>query len=174
MRKVFQGHDFSEEIRGTNNRDIIHGLAGDDKLIGRGGDDKIYGDEGRDKLFGGTGHDRLEGGSGRDSFLFKELDDAHSDKIADFKHGTDRIGLDVFIFDELGLGAVSTNNFVEGTAALDADDFLIFDPETQKLYYDADGSGGGAQILLADIRLRGEDKVLTADDLFVFEPQSGP
>jgi Ca2+-binding RTX toxin-like protein len=173
MRKVFQGTKQSDEIRGTNNSDTINGLAGNDKLIGRGGDDRIGGGDGNDRLFGGVGHDRLEGGSGRDRFGFKELGEAHSDFIADFKHGVDRIDLDVFVFNELALGVVSANNFVQGVAAQDADDFLIFDAETNKLYYDADGNGSGEQFLLADIRLRGEEKVLTADDLFVFQPQSG-
>ena len=173
MRKIFPGSNKSEEIRGTNNDDVIHGLAGNDKLVGRGGDDTIYGDDGKDKLFGGVGHDQLIGGAGPDRFLFKETGDANSDDIRDFKHGSDKIGLDVFVFDELGLGTISASNFVEGTAAQDADDFLIWDAESGKLYYDADGDGSGEQFLLADIRLRGEEKVLTADDIFVFQPQSG-
>jgi cysteinyl-tRNA synthetase len=174
MRRSYPGHNRPEEIRGTNNNDSIHGLGGNDKLIGRGGDDKVYGDNGNDKIFGGTEHDKLTGGQGRDQFLFKELGDAHSDTITDFKHGVDRIGLDTFVFGELALGVVSANNFVQGTSAQDADDFLIFDAETNKLYYDADGDGAGEQILLATIRLRGEEKILTADDIFVFEPKNAP
>jgi Ca2+-binding RTX toxin-like protein len=173
MRKNFPGHNRSEEIRGTNKDDTIHGLGGNDKLVGRGGDDRIYGDDGKDKLFGGVGHDTLVGGAGADRFLFKETGDANSDNIRDFKHGSDKIGLDVFAFDQLGLGVVSTDNFVQGTSAQDADDFLIWDSETGKLYYDADGNGSGEQFLLADIRLRGEEKILTADDILVFQPQSG-
>ena len=39
-----------------------------------------------------------------------------------------------------------------GTEALEADDFLIFDAGSGKLYYDADGSGAGEaqQIALLD------------------------
>ena len=173
MRKNFPGHNRPEEIRGTNNDDIIHGLRGNDKLVGRGGDDEVYGDDGNDKLFGGTGHDRLQGGSGRDSFLFKEIGEDHSDNIVDFKHGIDRVGLDVFVFDQLALGTVSADNFVQGTAAQDADDFLIFNAETGQLFFDADGNGIGEQVLLATIHLKGEEKILTAEDIFVFEPQSG-
>ncbi|UVC07718.1 hypothetical protein IHQ71_21360 [Rhizobium sp. TH2] len=173
MRKNYPGHNYSEEIRGTNNSDTIHGLKGNDKLIGRGGDDEIYGDEGKDKLYGGLGHDKLIGGEQRDQFLFKELGDEHSDKIGDFKHGSDRIGLDITVFDELGIGVVSTDHFIQGLAAQDADDFLIFDAETNNLYFDADGDGSGEQVLLAHLKLKGEEKVLTADDLFVFEPGTG-
>jgi hypothetical protein len=63
---------------------------------------------------------------------------------------------------------------VQGTSAQDSDDFLIFDAETRQLYYDADGDGSGEQILLATIRFKGEEKTLTAEDLFVFTPQNAP
>lgn len=176
MRRNFPGTRKDDEIKGTNKDDTIHGLAGNDKLNGRGGDDKIFGDDGRDKLDGREGHDILTGGAGRDDFRFKELGAEHSDQIKDFRHGVDRIGLSVFVFDELGIGTLGTDNFVTNTAAQDADDFLIFDAETRNLYYDADGNGAGEQVLLAHIKLKGpvEERVLTADDIFIFQPENEP
>jgi cysteinyl-tRNA synthetase len=172
MRKIFDGKNKSERIDGTNGADQIFGNGGNDKLIGHGGDDKIYGGDGNDKLFGGRDHDILTGGKGKDQFLFNDVSDATSDEIRDFKHGVDRIGFDVFAFENLQTGVISPDNFVQGSAALDGDDFLIFDNETNQLYYDADGNGEGAQVLIAHIEFKG-DAVLTSEDLFGFMPGGG-
>ncbi len=36
-------------------------------------------------------------------------------------------------------------------SALDADDRIIYDSATGRIYYDADGSGAGAQVLFAQV-----------------------
>jgi Ca2+-binding RTX toxin-like protein len=65
----------NDEIRGTNNADVIVALGGNDKVSGRGGadticggtgKDRISGDEGADRLFGEAGEDNLSGGKGND------------------------------------------------------------------------------------------------------------
>jgi serralysin len=74
------------------------------------------------------------------------------DNIRDFVSGTDRIALDDAVFTAIGgPGALNPNAFFAGTAAHDADDRIIYDQATGNLYYDADGNGGGAQILFATL-----------------------
>ena len=51
-----------------------------------------------------------------------------------------------------------------GTSAQDADDRIIYDAATGQLYYDADGSGSGAQVLFATLNA---NLSLTASDFTV-------
>ena len=75
------------------------------------------------------------------------------------------IALDDAIFTQIGgPGALNANAFVTGSAAADADDRIIYDSATGNLYYDADGSGAGAQVLFAT--LSGHPP-LTAGDFLV-------
>jgi len=126
-------------------------LTGDSKgnlLVGLGGKDQLTGGAGNDTLHGGEGRDVLEGGSGRDTFWFDDpVLYANRDTIKDFG-GKDEIVLDSWYFGALG-PTVTSNEFRKGTAARDADDFLIYNKANGKLYYDADGNGAGAQVEIA-------------------------
>jgi Ca2+-binding RTX toxin-like protein len=126
-------------------------LTGDSKgniLAGDDGKDKLYGRSGKDTLDGGNGLDTLEGGSGSDIFWFASpVVASNRDTIKDFG-GSDFIGLDDFYFSKLGL-TVTSSEFRKGTAAKDANDYLVYDKKTGSLYYDADGNGAGAQIKIA-------------------------
>ena len=48
-------------------------------------------------------------------------------------------------------GTLAASAFVAGTAALDASDRIIYDSATGKIFYDADGVGGVAQVLFATV-----------------------
>ena len=62
------GTDEDEQLRGTNQRDVILALGGDDRIDGRGGNDVICGGSGRDLIKGGSGQDKIFGGAdGRSS-----------------------------------------------------------------------------------------------------------
>jgi len=51
----------------------------------------------------------------------------------------------------LAHGALPASAFHVGNAATDEDQRIIYDQTTGNLYYDADGSGGGAAILFATL-----------------------
>ena len=63
------------------------------------------------------------------------------------------------------MGALPAGAFAIGAAAGQADDRIVYDPASHKLYYDADGSGAGAAIHFAT--LYGANLNLTAAD-FIF------
>lgn len=184
MRQVFDGKKRSERIDGTSDADEIYGNAGNDKLVGHPGDDLIVGGKGHDTIFGGQNHDILWGDFmpkvefakkpvqvWNDRFCFNAIDETSSDTVMDFRHKADTIGLDVFIFDELSVTRkLDAENFVRGTAALDADDFLLYDRASGQLWYDQDANGEGAAVLLATFENHAN---ITASDIFVFTPGQG-
>lgn len=134
-------------INGTGN-----GL--NNSITGNGAANSLNGGSGIDTLNGGLGNDTLAGGAGGDLFLFNSALNALSnvDRITDFSVADDTFQLDNDVFTAAGaVGMLSAGAFRAGTAAQDADDRIIYDSATGKLYYDADGSGAGTQVLFAQV-----------------------
>jgi len=120
-------------------------------LLGGAGNDTLEGGAGNDVLGGGSGVDLLTGGDGNDQFVFASKLAPDADLISDFTDG-DMLFLQGSIFTALGAtGPLDPNAFVLGTAATTAAQHLIYDSALGKLYYDADGSGAGAQVLVANL-----------------------
>jgi Ca2+-binding RTX toxin-like protein len=125
----------------------------------------IVGNAGANVLDGGMGADTLQGLGGADTFAFTTaLGGGNVDAILDFAGGSDKIALDDAVFTGLGLGALSANAFVTGTAAGDADDRIIYNSATGQLFFDADGNGAGAAVLFATLQ---GNPVLAASDFVV-------
>ena len=68
-RATIVGTAKSDELRGTQRRDVIVALGGSDRVYGRGGDDLLCGGAGDDLLDGGAGLNGVSGGPGRDRCL---------------------------------------------------------------------------------------------------------
>jgi Ca2+-binding RTX toxin-like protein len=148
---VLQG---TGNINGTGNfvNNTIIGNSGDNILAGLGGNDTLLGGAGNDQLDGSTGNDRLTGGAGADKFVFSTaLNATGVDQILDFNVAEDVIWLDDAVFTAIGTGVLAASAFTTGSAAADASDRVIYDPTTGALYYDADGSGGGAAVQIATL-----------------------
>jgi Ca2+-binding RTX toxin-like protein len=128
---------------------------------------------GNDQLIGGLGNDKLTGGTGNDRFVFATaLGSTHIDTVTDFVKGVDKLILDDDIFAKLGVGTttgklISSANYKVGTAAGDANDYLIYNPATDKLYYDNDGNGARAAVQIATITLSGTTAPAYSDFLLV-------
>lgn len=122
-----------------------------DRMSGGDGNDRMWGQGGNDKLYGGLGKDLLVGGSGKDIFVFDtKLGSKNIDTIDDFSVRDDTIFLDRDIFTRAGkIGDLSSKGFYVGTKAHDASDRIVYDKASGKLWYDADGSGGGKAIQFA-------------------------
>jgi Ca2+-binding RTX toxin-like protein len=141
-----------ENVSGSNYSDLMTGSSGANTLAGG---------LGADTLAGGLGADKLTGGTGNDRFVFDTAPGSTNiDTVTDFLKGTDKIVLDDDIFTKLGIGTttgkvIAAANYKVGTAAGDANDYLIYNPATDKLYYDNDGNGAGAAVQIATITLSG-------------------
>ena len=125
-----------------------------DSLTGGAGGQTLAGQAGADTLWGAGGVDTLWGGGGADRFIFRETGNANADSVRDFASGTDEVALDNSPMSALG----ATGDFSAGDArfkanatgtATDANDRVVYDTSTGRLYYDADGNGAGAAQLIA-------------------------
>ena len=71
------------------------------------------------------------------------------DRITDFNPVDDVFRLGSAIFTGIPGGVLAAGSFHVGTAAADAADRIIYDQATGRVFYDADGLGGTAQVLFA-------------------------
>src|ERR671918_237630 len=137
-----------ERVLGGNFDDILTGDAAGQNLTGRFG---------ADTLWGGGGVDTLWGGGDGNTFVFHETGTANADRIGDFASGSDKILLDGSVMSALG----ASGNFAAGDArfaanstgtAQDASDRVVFNTTTKQIFYDADGNGSGAAVLIATLQ----------------------
>jgi serralysin len=158
------GRNGADRIDGGGGSDTISGGGGNDRISGNGGDDRIFGGGGKDTIGGGGGHDRLTGGAGADTFVFRSSAAANSDIVTDFKHGFDKLAFDHATFDTLDAGDLPVDAFFAGKQAGDADDRFIYDQQTGRLFYDEDGTGANAQVLVATLT---NHETLTSEDILL-------
>lgn len=140
--------------------DVIATGGGNDKIVaGEGanrvssgaGNDSVATGSGADWIKGGLGADKILGGGGADVFVFDNMAVGGKDMIGDFNAAEDILAFDTSIFTSLA-GGIDAGNVVFGTAAADADDYLIFNAKGGKLYYDADGNGAGGAVEIAGLK----------------------
>ncbi|MBZ6074987.1 calcium-binding protein [Microvirga puerhi] len=164
-----------DRLFGDAGNDKLYGEVGNDSLDGGTGADLLYGGTGNDVLLGGAGNDLLAGGAGRDvltgglgsdSFVFDTSPKtANIDTIKDFNARFDTFRLENSIFKALGpVGHLTADAFTVGKVAVDAEDRIVYDRTTGKLYYDKDGVGGAAQVQIAILTNKA---ALTAADFLV-------
>ncbi len=144
---------------GAGNDKVIGG-AGNDHLFGGAGNDILRGGAGDDYLNGGAGNDQLNGGAGHDTFVLNAKWGV--DKINGFSVADDTIAIDHLVFSSLS--TITADNFVIGTAAADANDYLVYNSSNGHLSYDVDGNGAGAAV---DIAILGAHLGLTSLDFAV-------
>jgi serralysin len=151
------GNKSANDIVGNNDFNSIKGMDGNDSLDGGAGNDELR---------GGKGNDELTGGSGNDFFIFDTaLSTSNNlDSIQDFEIGIDKIMLSHKIFSNLPVGALSASNFQAGGLAVqDGDDKIIYDSNTETLYFDKDASGGSAPVAFIQLTINGAGVLTEAD-----------
>ena len=143
-------------------------------LKGFGGADTIRGGAGEDRLVGGADADRLTGGLNHDSFEFTAPDGA-ADLITDF-HNSQQDN-DSLLISAPGFGgglvgnavtpiALAASQFVSraDNLAQDTSDRFVFRTTDATLWFDVDGKGGAAVVMIADLQA---GAVVTAADIFL-------
>jgi Ca2+-binding RTX toxin-like protein len=131
-----KGNALANVLTGNAQQNLLKGYAGDDSL------------------HGGRGNDSLWGGEGADGFFFDSKLSAGTnvDALLDFSAADDTIMLDTNVFTGIGMdGTLDAAAFVAGTAATDADDRILYDAATGRIFYDQDGSGDAAAVLFATV-----------------------
>ena len=132
----------------------LTGNSGNNSLSGGVGNDTLIGGLGNDFLNGGLGKDVLTGGGGTDSFVFNTaLSATNIDRITDFARGSDKILLDNAIFSAIAGGSLTAAAFAANTAgaATTAAHRIIYETDTGKLFYDANGSAAGGNVQFATL-----------------------
>ncbi|WP_442581602.1 hypothetical protein ACSBOB_06315 [Mesorhizobium sp. ASY16-5R] len=138
-------------------------------LIGNEFGQRVAGGAGTNIIDGKGGLDTLLGGAGKDYFTFTTALDAvtNVDTIGDFNVVDDTIRLENAVFTALTATGALASGFFRANAtgtAQDANDYIVYETDTGKLFYDADGNGAGAAIRFATLTGL---PVLTAADFLV-------
>jgi Ca2+-binding RTX toxin-like protein len=134
---------FANNLTGDNNSNILVGGIQSDILSGGGG---------FDILRGGLGADTMTGGTSGDYFQYTAVAEG-GDTITDWAAG-DKFTFARAAFGNLAGANVAAVNFLSvasGHVATTAAQKFIFDQATDQLWYDADGSAGGAAVMIADL-----------------------
>jgi murein DD-endopeptidase MepM/ murein hydrolase activator NlpD len=131
----FTGNDFANSV---------YGWSGNDILRGRGGDDTLQ---------GGHNADTLAGGTGRDFFYYRSIGEC-GDVILDFSAADDAFQFKGLYFAGLPVGTLAASRFraQASNIAGDADDRFLFRAGDTTLWFDADGTGAVAPLLIADLQ----------------------
>jgi Ca2+-binding RTX toxin-like protein len=155
---TLQGGANADTLSGGSSNDWIQGGNGNNVLFGDSGNDFIFGGINNDILYGGSGKDFMSSGTGKDIFVFntKPSSKTNVDTIQDFNVKYDTIYLENGIFKALGRngtmakpGKIPKKMFSVGDSTNDKDDHLIYDKKTGTLFYDDDGNGKHAAVVIA-------------------------
>ena len=112
----------------------------------------IEGNTGANVIDGKGANDTLRGRGGSDTFAFTTtLGVANIDTILDYNVAADTISLENAVFTGLAAGVLAAAAFFKGTGAHDADDRIIYNPNSGALFFDKDGTGGSAAVRFATV-----------------------
>ncbi|MGO4839572.1 calcium-binding protein, partial [Rhizobiaceae sp. 2RAB30] len=124
-------------------------------IMGNGAANTLSGGAGDDVLYGGAGKDVLTGGAGKDAFVFNAaLGSTNIDTVTDFSVIDDTIRLENAVFTKLtATGTLAPSAFVKNTSGLaaDANDRIIYEADTGKLFYDSNGNAAGGSVHFATV-----------------------
>jgi Ca2+-binding RTX toxin-like protein len=143
-----------ERFRGSNFNDLFAGDTGANILFGMNGNDSLAAREGNDRIFGGNGTDTTWGGTGMDRFELTALSEI-GDLIQDFVAADDTVVITGAAFGGgLVAGTLGASLFQSraDNVAQDANDRFIFRTTDKSLWFDADGNGAIAAVLVVDMQ----------------------
>jgi Ca2+-binding RTX toxin-like protein len=158
---TLNGGDGNDALFGNAGNDVENGNGGDDFLGGIMGDNTLNGGAGNDKLLSGAGYNVLTGGVGSDIFRF--ISGSHS-TISDFVAADDTVQLDNAFFTQFTTrGVLNASMLKIGVAAVDANDYLIYNETTGALFYDDNANGAGHTVQIALLGVTTHPTLTNAD-----------
>lgn len=147
------GHDLADFSDMSKSVDLtLKGKKDATVKLGGAADNKVRNFE---SVTGGMAGDKLTGDKDSAEYVVfdTKLSAGHADIITDFKHGIDKIVLATSIFGKLGPSVEAVElvigNGSKPLAAKQADDHLLYNKKTGQLFYDDDGKGKHAAVLVA-------------------------
>jgi Ca2+-binding RTX toxin-like protein len=155
------GSHFNDRLIGNDTANVLEGAEGNDTLIGN---------DGADTLVGGLGADILDGGRGSDSFVYRSPEEG-GDTILNFDFKNDTIQVSASGFGG-GLVAGQAEVTLVSNAKPEAsttEGTFLYDTNDHQLLWDADGSGSGEAVQVAQFD---SAVALKADDLKIFVEDS--
>jgi hypothetical protein len=152
---------------GAAGQNFAFGYGGNDTLsAGANSSDWLIGGAGNDILYGGVFADLLAGDAGADLYNYRATNEG-GDSILNFETGVDAFYLLASAFGfAAGASLVAGQNFIAGASPLPttAGPTFLYATGAGLLYFDADGSGAGASVLIAQIF--GAPSLAAADFVF--------
>jgi Ca2+-binding RTX toxin-like protein len=149
---VVKGQVENAVLLGVQNLNAI-GNSLNNVLTGNTAGNALSGGTGNDTIRGHLGNDTLTGGANNDSFTFNTAPDysTNRDVVTDFTHGVDKFWMENAIFTKLGAAGVLLNPaFLRvGAAAVDANDFIVYNKATGGLFYDSNANAVGGLLAVA-------------------------
>ena len=130
--------------------DLVMGGDGDDTVMGDAGNNKLFGGAGNDTLVGGFNRDLLTGGAGTDKFVLNGAGTGMT-RITDFAPKDDVLQVAQIDYRVSHKGVLAVRQFHLGADAADRSDRFICNAKSSALFYDADGSGAGKQMQIAQL-----------------------
>jgi len=137
---------------------VLQGMAN----INGGGNELsnfIFGNSGANIITGGGAADTLSGGAGADQFVYNTASEG-GDSITDFVSGVDRLSFSAAGFGgglvDGGPAPLASGSNPSGVGAS-----FLYDTDDGRLYWDADGAGGDAAVLIAT--LAGAPSLIASD-----------
>ena len=164
--EVKDGRRGDDALNGSYEAEEIRGKGGNDLIRGGSGADSLKGGNGNDTIVGGAGADELRGAAGADIFRYMAASEG-GDEIKGFSVAEDGLEVSAAGFGGgLAAGALAAARFVSGRDVVATEAFgqFLYDTREGELSWDADGTGAGAAVLIADF---GGRPALTAADIAV-------
>jgi Ca2+-binding RTX toxin-like protein len=122
----------------------------------------LVGNSGNNILTGGGAGDVLVGGAGADTFVYTSASEG-GDAITDFVSGLDHISISAAGFGG-GLVNGAAASFASGSNPTSVGASFLYDTDDGRLFWDVDGAGGAAAILIATLS---GAPALTQSDLII-------
>lgn len=113
----------------------------------------IMGTTGNDTISGTSGQDAIYGNGGSNVFILNGPLNGVPDYFMDFNPATDKFAFINTVFTSLwAMDPIGADTFQLGTTSSDHNNHVLYDSATGQIWYDPDGNGTAAKVLIAKVQ----------------------